>query len=386
MNTFAASDPTQIFPRDDMRRIGKSPSMASNRGLDNGEQEEAAVCLPQATPHGSFFYVSSVTGTSPTEDPPQIPIWVNEAAAEESRMAIVSENIRSPTDVMVGTYPRNDSLHWSQPHPSGKEYIMASDSIPRASTGNSKNEKSSVPIAEADTKPAEEGTDKQEGRSVRYRRHCRTRPKSLRGPRPSTYITSSMSHNSYRIDLSDNQSSQPLWGRHSYNPPSAVIIEDPNSTVAVKRARNTMAARKSREKRMESTEELASQVTKSDAQHWKNIALSLEQRIAESDIEGIESRQKGDGSGEEGAEPKTSPVSVSPQRPSAGEQSQAVLRQVTNSAVPDQPPPQQQDTAMSGFNGLDGGVDVRIPSTQIHVHPNLICALIGKLQHIQQRS
>ena len=156
------------------------------------------------------------------------------------------------------------------------------------------------------------------------------------------------------------------------------ITENPNNTVAVKRARNTMAARKSRKKTLKSTEELASQVTKleSDAEHRKTIALNLDHHFDHSYIGGAESRQKGDGSGEGGAEPKTSPVSVSPQRPSAGEQIQTGKRPVKKSAVPDQLATQQEDTAMSGFNGLDGGVDVRIPSTQIHVHPNLICALL----------
>ena len=36
--------------------------------------------------------------------------------------------------------------------------------------------------------------------------------------------------------------------------------------------------------------------------------------------------------------------------------------------APDQLAPQQQDTAMSGFNGLDGGVDVRTLLTSIHVN------------------
>ena len=35
--------------------------------------------------------------------------------------------------------------------------------------------------------------------------------------------------------------------------------------------------------------------------------------------------------------------------------------------APDQLAPQQQDTAMSGFNGLDGGVDVRTSLTSIHI-------------------
>ena len=37
---------------------------------------------------------------------------------------------------------------------------------------------------------------------------------------------------------------------------------------------------------------------------------------------------------------------------------------------------QQQNPAVSGTTSRDGGVDVRIPILQIHVHPNLICTLL----------
>ena len=46
--------------------------------------------------------------------------------------------------------------------------------------------------------------------------------------------------------------------------------------VAVKRARNTLAARKSREKRVERTDALSKRVAEleDEVEHWKGIALS----------------------------------------------------------------------------------------------------------------
>ena len=92
-----------------------------------------------------------------------------------------------------------------------------------------------------------------------------------------------------RHDSSPGQSStrSSHHGRHSSTsgvapkrrdkPLPAITVDDPNDTVAVKRARNTMAARKSREKRVERTEQLVNQVTQLEAEveHWKNIAISM---------------------------------------------------------------------------------------------------------------
>jgi len=54
-----------------------------------------------------------------------------------------------------------------------------------------------------------------------------------------------------------------------------IIVEDPNDTVAMKRARNTLAARKSRQRKMQRFEELEDQIAKLTAErdHWKSIAL-----------------------------------------------------------------------------------------------------------------
>ncbi|KAH8775889.1 hypothetical protein BGZ57DRAFT_1016307 [Hyaloscypha finlandica] len=54
-----------------------------------------------------------------------------------------------------------------------------------------------------------------------------------------------------------------------------IIVEDPNDTVAMKRARNTLAARKSRQRKMQRFDELEDKIAKLEAErdHWKAIAL-----------------------------------------------------------------------------------------------------------------
>lgn len=102
---------------------------------------------------------------------------------------------------------------------------------------------------------------------------------------PPTHTAPVMSRNGSSPGLSSSRSSH--QGRHSFTsgvapkrrdkPLPAITVEDLNDTVAVKRARNTMAARKSREKRIERTEQLVNQVTELEAEveHWKNIAISM---------------------------------------------------------------------------------------------------------------
>ncbi|RDW71897.1 hypothetical protein BP5796_07931 [Coleophoma crateriformis] len=54
-----------------------------------------------------------------------------------------------------------------------------------------------------------------------------------------------------------------------------IIVDDPNDTVAMKRARNTLAARKSRQRKMQRFDELEDEIAKLKAErdHWKDIAL-----------------------------------------------------------------------------------------------------------------
>jgi len=54
-----------------------------------------------------------------------------------------------------------------------------------------------------------------------------------------------------------------------------IVVEDPNDTVAMKRARNTLAARKSRQRKMQRFDELEDEISKLKAErdHWKSVAL-----------------------------------------------------------------------------------------------------------------
>jgi len=55
-----------------------------------------------------------------------------------------------------------------------------------------------------------------------------------------------------------------------------IVIDDPSDNVAMKRARNTLAARKSRERKAQKLEDLEDRIAKleDERDHWKRIALS----------------------------------------------------------------------------------------------------------------
>jgi Basic region leucine zipper len=55
-----------------------------------------------------------------------------------------------------------------------------------------------------------------------------------------------------------------------------IIVEDPNDVIAMKRARNTLAARKSRERKAQRLDELEEKIAKLEEErdHWKRIALA----------------------------------------------------------------------------------------------------------------
>lgn len=77
----------------------------------------------------------------------------------------------------------------------------------------------------------------------------------------------------------------PPSGRHSSvsgvnsrrrdKPLPPIIVEDPTDTIAMKRARNTLAARKSRERKAQKLEDLEEKIAKLEAErdHWKKLAL-----------------------------------------------------------------------------------------------------------------
>lgn len=64
--------------------------------------------------------------------------------------------------------------------------------------------------------------------------------------------------------------------RRRDKPLPPIIVDDPNDTIAMKRARNTLAARKSRERKAQKLEELEEKIAKlvEERDHWKRMALS----------------------------------------------------------------------------------------------------------------
>lgn len=103
-------------------------------------------------------------------------------------------------------------------------------------------------------------------------------------PESNVHVAPMMSRHDSSPGQSSSRGSQ--QGRHSFTfgvkprrrdkPLPVITIDDPHDTVAIKRARNTMAARKSRQKRVERNDELVAQVTELEKKvdYWKQIALS----------------------------------------------------------------------------------------------------------------
>ncbi|PHH49960.1 Cross-pathway control protein 1 [Ceratocystis fimbriata CBS 114723] len=56
-----------------------------------------------------------------------------------------------------------------------------------------------------------------------------------------------------------------------------IVVEDPSDTIAMKRARNTLAARKSRERKAQRLEDLEERIVEleKDRDHWKQLYLAL---------------------------------------------------------------------------------------------------------------
>ena len=96
-------------------------------------------------------------------------------------------------------------------------------------------------------------------------------------------VVPSMSRNQSSPGQSSSRGSH--QGRHSSfsgvnakkrdKPLPPITIEDPSDVVAVKRARNTAAARKSRQKKMERVEELEAKILQLEIErdHWKDMFL-----------------------------------------------------------------------------------------------------------------
>jgi hypothetical protein len=90
------------------------------------------------------------------------------------------------------------------------------------------------------------------------------------GPRRKSSATNSPSGGSKHSAVAG------VNARKRDKPLPPIIVEDPNDSIAMKRARNTLAARKSRERKAQRFDELEDRIAKLEAErdHWKNIALS----------------------------------------------------------------------------------------------------------------
>jgi hypothetical protein len=80
----------------------------------------------------------------------------------------------------------------------------------------------------------------------------------------------------FRSTSKDQKRSSTSGIRKRTAPLPPIVVEDPSDTVAMKRARNTLAARKSRAKKAEKMDEMEDMIErlKAEVEHWKNIALS----------------------------------------------------------------------------------------------------------------
>lgn len=331
--------------RSTFKIIEKSPSMTANLGSDSKEQEKIAVWLPRATSDGRLIHFNSLTGASTMEDTFKIPVLVDEAAAKESSLITdVSES--NPSEKMVaGAYTGNEPVPESDYYLSDKKYIKTSGSAPRALIDNSRNVKLFAPMADENPNAAEKGTKMQVNDTSTYDSMM---PKTLRRKNVRGLILNdptiqgctgvsgdalggAFSAASNTSDLRDAEGVRQTYG------PTKNQLTQGNSALSA--ARIGIGNKPVMREHFRST--------------WREGTNSA---VPDQLASGAE-------------QPLTStPASlVTPQysfaRSKADGQGSANMMPVMTSATPDQLAPQQQDTAMSGFNGLDGGVDVRASNT-----------------------
>ncbi|CUS06924.1 unnamed protein product [Tuber aestivum] len=85
----------------------------------------------------------------------------------------------------------------------------------------------------------------------------------------------------YRSQSLSTQRRSTTAGVRKRAPLPPIVVEDPSDTVAMKRARNTLAARKSRAKKLERMEEMEAQIEelKAEVELWKDRALGHHRRV-----------------------------------------------------------------------------------------------------------
>lgn len=121
-------------------------------------------------------------------------------------------------------------------------------------------------------------------------------PHGLGSPPTYTYNDSTFDRSSprpsHQASLSYTSDAAPRTGDKRL--PATTTTEEPHDTVPVKRARNTMAARKSRKKGEEQTEHSVNQVTQLEAEagYRKNVAPSMYQADIESHIRDVQSQRR----------------------------------------------------------------------------------------------
>jgi len=95
-------------------------------------------------------------------------------------------------------------------------------------------------------------------------------------PSPSTSTESPETSPRFRSTSTPDQRRSRTSGIRKRNPLPPIVLKDLSDTIAVKRARNTLAARKSRAKKAEKMEELEDTIEelKTQVEYWKNLALS----------------------------------------------------------------------------------------------------------------
>lgn len=117
-----------------------------------------------------------------------------------------------------------------------------------------------APVADAEASPASESLDMVSSAEKSEGTSSRRKAGHVRSPSSSAKHSSSSGVGSRRRD----------------KPLAPIVVEDPLDTVAMKRARNTLAARKSRQRKQERLDELEETIAKLTAErdHWKKLALN----------------------------------------------------------------------------------------------------------------
>lgn len=102
----------------------------------------------------------------------------------------------------------------------------------------------------------------------------RSRMESM-GPPGSCYQSSPAQSSSRGSNSGRHSSIAGVNARKRDKPLPDITVDDPSDTIALKRARNTAAARKSRAKKMERMEDMAATIEKleQEVERWKSIAL-----------------------------------------------------------------------------------------------------------------